>query len=207
MAFIDRIVEHPGRYILTNATTGVQLGTFDLVRAEGEVTTDGTLLNAANLNEQTQLDVDVVNLYEPLYQEWGTTPSENNDMSNALYLLAKMPQVIKYGSVQGGTGNTWWTYRRWTNGMEEAWGAVSFGSIAGSAWTSGMYYTDQTATFPSGIFSAAPTEVFLTAGTGQWIAVGTSNYTTTGFNLRAMKPTSSAQGLVMRVYAIKYPTS
>lgn len=50
MAFVDRIVEHPGRYTLTNADTGTVLGTFDLVRAEGEVTEPGTLLNANNLN-------------------------------------------------------------------------------------------------------------------------------------------------------------
>jgi hypothetical protein len=28
MAFIDRVVEHPGRYTLTNSETGEVLGTF-----------------------------------------------------------------------------------------------------------------------------------------------------------------------------------
>ena len=83
MAFIDRIVEHPGRYILTNATTGVELGTFDLVRAEGEVYTDGTLLNAANLNQQTQLD----NTVKTAFASAGMGSSAQNDVSNALKLL------------------------------------------------------------------------------------------------------------------------
>jgi len=52
MAFIDRVVEHPGRFTLTNADTGEVLGTFDLTRAEGTVTTEGTQLNAANLNQE-----------------------------------------------------------------------------------------------------------------------------------------------------------
>lgn len=50
MAFTDRIVEYPGRYKLTDVGTGDELGTFDLERAEGEVTEPGTLLNANNLN-------------------------------------------------------------------------------------------------------------------------------------------------------------
>lgn len=54
MAFIDRVVEHPGRFTLTNADTGEVLGTFDLTRAEGTVTTEGTQLNATNLNQEIQ---------------------------------------------------------------------------------------------------------------------------------------------------------
>jgi hypothetical protein len=52
MAFIDRVVEHPGRFTLTNADNGEVLGTFDFARAEGTVTTEGTQLNAANLNQE-----------------------------------------------------------------------------------------------------------------------------------------------------------
>ena len=52
MAFTDRIVEHPGRYTLTDVNTNEVLGTFDLVRAEGTVTEEGTPLTAANLNTE-----------------------------------------------------------------------------------------------------------------------------------------------------------
>lgn len=52
MAFTNRVVEHPGRYQLVNADTGVVLGTFDLQRAEGTVTEEGTPLNADNLNRE-----------------------------------------------------------------------------------------------------------------------------------------------------------
>jgi hypothetical protein len=61
MAFIDRVVEHPGRYTLTNSDTGEVLGTFDLTRAEGTITTEGTQLNAANLNSELQSVITEVN--------------------------------------------------------------------------------------------------------------------------------------------------
>lgn len=207
MAFVDRVVEYPGRYTLTDVATGTVLGTFDLVRAEGDVYTDGTLLNANNLNTQTQLDGSVEDLFTAAGMTGGTY---QNEMSDALgFLIGKDAKayVTAYGNVQGGTGNAWWTYRKWSNGMEEAWGVVSCGSIAGSAWSNNMYYIDQTVSFPSGIFSGAPAEVFITGGNAQWLPVGTSVNTTTGFTFRAMKPVSSAQTLIMRVYAVKYPTS
>jgi hypothetical protein len=61
MAFIDRVVEHPGRYTLTNSDTGEVLGTFDFTRAEGMITTEGTQLNAANLNSELQSVITEVN--------------------------------------------------------------------------------------------------------------------------------------------------
>ena len=86
MAFTDRIVEYPGRYTLTDVDTGTVLGTFDLVRAEGEVYTDGTLLNANNLNIQTQLDSDV----ETIFTNAGmTTGAYQNEVSDALEFTAE----------------------------------------------------------------------------------------------------------------------
>lgn len=52
MAFVDRLVEHPGRVTLTDVSNGTELGTFDMVRAEGEVEEEGTPLNAENLNAE-----------------------------------------------------------------------------------------------------------------------------------------------------------
>ena len=85
MAFIDRVVENPGRYILTNADSGVVLGTFDLIRAEGEIYTTGTLLNALNLNTQTQLDSDVETIFTNAGMSVGTY---QNEVSDALKFTA-----------------------------------------------------------------------------------------------------------------------
>lgn len=50
MAFIDRVVDYPGRYTLKDANSGTVFGTYDLVRDEGTIHEPGTLLNANNLN-------------------------------------------------------------------------------------------------------------------------------------------------------------
>lgn len=48
MGLQDRIVEHPGRVILTPVSG--EENTYDMVRSEGVITQEGTELNAANLN-------------------------------------------------------------------------------------------------------------------------------------------------------------
>ena len=85
MAFIDRVVENPGRYTLTNVDTGVVLGVFDIARAEGEVYDPGTLLNANNLNAQTQLDSNVETIFTNAGMSVGTY---QNEVSDALKFTA-----------------------------------------------------------------------------------------------------------------------
>lgn len=58
MALIDRIVEHPGRIKLTDVLTGEELGTFDVERMEGEITEEGSPLNAETLNSEIQQAAD-----------------------------------------------------------------------------------------------------------------------------------------------------
>lgn len=205
MAFIDRVVEHPGRYILTNADSGVVLGTFDLVRSEGEEYTPGTLLNALNLNTQTQLDSNVETIFTNAGMSAGTY---QNEVSDALGFIINGAIIAEHGTVQGGTGNNKWTYRKWSNGMIEAWGKASTSSAqAGSSWASPIYYYDLSVSFPSGIFSSAPDNIQLTNANAQWVTLGTNAITASGFNTRLIKPTSGAQAVVFNIYAVKYPTS
>lgn len=58
MAFVDRIVEYPSRFTLTDTNNNVT-GPYTLTRDEGSVAIEGTLLNAYNLNDQ------VTNRYTP----------------------------------------------------------------------------------------------------------------------------------------------
>lgn len=145
MAFIDRVVEYPGRYILTNAETGIELGTFDLVRAEGEVYTDGTLLNANNLNTQTQVD----SALETLFETAGMSAGDyQNNMSDALnFLLENMnPEIKTTGSWRyielGSLFLGWITYN----------GTLTIQTATGSLYTSSG---TSSITFPSGILSQA----------------------------------------------------
>ena len=89
MAFIDRAVEYPGRITLTD-TGGVVLGTYDVARDEGDVYTEGTLLNATNLNDQ------VTNRYTPTFN-LDTTASpgtDDGDLYAAITALAWESDVI-----------------------------------------------------------------------------------------------------------------
>lgn len=52
MAFVDRVVQYPGRVKLTPVSG--QTNVYDMTRNEGTVTTAGTPLNAANLNSNMQ---------------------------------------------------------------------------------------------------------------------------------------------------------
>lgn len=54
MVFVDRVVEHPNRITLTN----VSGDTYDMTRAEGTVTEEGTALTADNLNSIIQEMID-----------------------------------------------------------------------------------------------------------------------------------------------------
>lgn len=90
MAFIDRVVEFPGRVQLTNVSGDV----YDMVRAEGDEYTEGTLLNAANLNQQTQLDSAVQTKFAAVE----TDTSYQNDMSNALNYLIDSFSYISSGN-------------------------------------------------------------------------------------------------------------
>lgn len=101
MAFIDRVVDHPGRITLTD-TGGVVLGTYDVARDEGTVYTEGTLLNATNLNQQTQLDTAVQTKYSALE----TDTSYQNDMSNALNYIVDIFNMFNKDLAMS---NTNWT--------------------------------------------------------------------------------------------------
>lgn len=52
--FVDRLVQYPGRIKITDTTTGNEQ-IVDVTREEGDITVEGTLLNAANLNYGTTL--------------------------------------------------------------------------------------------------------------------------------------------------------
>lgn len=105
MAFIDRVVANPGRFVLINADTNEELGTFDLVRSEGEIFIPGTLLNANNLNTLTQLDGAV----EALFESAGMTVGDyQNEVSDALRFLLSKPET--------GTDNGW-DYVKITSGI------------------------------------------------------------------------------------------
>lgn len=90
MAFVDRVVEYPGRIKLTDIG-GVELGTYDVTRDEGDVFTVGTLLNATNLNDQT------TNRYTPTFDlDTSAAPgTTDGDLYAAITQLVWQSEVIE----------------------------------------------------------------------------------------------------------------
>lgn len=109
--------------------------------------------------------------------------------------------VTSQGYTTGGTGSHTWYYRKWASGMEEAWGVCSASAVAGSVWVSPIYYYDWSVTWPS-IFTSAPTQAYINGRNFQWSIVGHNAPTTTGMNMRLMKPVSSAQALAVDIYLV-----
>lgn len=196
MAFIDRVVEFPGRIRLTPVQG--QSDVYDMTREEGTIYTEGTLLNANNLNIQTQLDPAA----EALFQAEGMTGGTyQNGVSDALGFIAGKPFVTEEGT------NGAWHFRKWSNGTTEAWSSVTGAAQAGRVWTAPIYYYDLTVTFPTGLFSAAPNNIQLANNNAQWVPLGANAVTASGFNVRLIKPTTSAQAIAFFIYAIHYSTT
>lgn len=204
MAFIDRVVEHPGRVTLT-AVDG-ETDVYDVERQEGEVYTAGTLLNATNLNKQTQLDADVRSKFETV----GMVPGTNdNYMSDALDMIVSGAFVTESGRKQGGEGNTWWGYRKWSDGTIEMWGTAALSTQTPQLFpqSNGMYYVDVSFTWPSDIFDSTPSGVIASGNNFQWVTVGISGLTTTGASARLLRPNNAAQAVSLKIYAFRYPNA
>ena len=57
---VDRIVQYPNRYKLTDVSTGQELGTYDFTEVPGTVQQEGTEINAELFNSITEdLNIDV----------------------------------------------------------------------------------------------------------------------------------------------------
>ena len=85
MALTDRIVEYPGRVVLT-AVTG-ETDTYDMTRAEGQVTQEGTQLNAENLT----------NAFGLVYEDYTGTVTYDAGASGTRALAVNMGMATKTG--------------------------------------------------------------------------------------------------------------
>ena len=164
MAFVDRIVDFPGRVVLTPVTG--ETDTYDMVRSEGLVTQEGTLLNAANLNQQTQLDPTVAAAYTAA----GAASDTNNAMSDALKFV-----LGKVGYIDSGTANSW-NYIKLTSSLfiatRQVTPSLAIQTAAGSLYTTAAEYDIAIPTFTTSVLFISGD-----ANGGRWITmtnVGTS---------------------------------
>lgn len=164
MAFIDRIVDHPGRIILTPVEG--EPNTYDVTRAEGIVTQEGTLLNAANLNKETQLDPSVAASYTAA----GAGSDTNNGMSDALKFVFGKVKGIDTGTANG------WNFVKLTPSIfiatRQVTPSLAINTAAGSLYTTSAEYDIALPSFTTGTLFISGD-----ANGGRWITmtnVGTS---------------------------------
>lgn len=106
--------------------------------------------------------------------------------------------------VERGTSGIW-NYRKWNSGFAECWGEHNCGTVSmTNAWGS-MYESTSTyrATFPSGLFSAAPTYVSIEPshnGSASFIERGNDAPTKTTTDAFFFVRPSSGTGSSMKVY-------
>lgn len=95
MTFEDRLVEKPNRYTLTD-DSGNTLGTYTFTRAEGEVTQEGTPLNAANLNAALQEAIDsaVAQALGPFSIDANNNVRVKNSQSGKVTIKPKTKKVV-----------------------------------------------------------------------------------------------------------------
>lgn len=178
--FTDRVVQYPGRVTMT--PTG-NTNEYDLARAEGNVTKPGTPFNADTFN--------------------GIANQILQDAINAAVAQAKTETLAALGDYvieEGTSGN--WKYRKWNSGKIEAWGSYSFSAKQGTSWAAGLYYTDETISFPAGIFTAAPRK-YITANSSQWTPYSTWGSGTTSMTIRFTKPNANNSAGGAYIYLVQ----
>lgn len=178
--FTDRVVQYPGRVTMT--PTG-NTNEYDLARAEGNVTKQGTPFNAATFN--------------------GIANQILQDAINAAVAQAKTETLAALGDYvieEGTSGN--WKYRKWNSGRVEMWGSYSFSAKQGTSWAAGLYYTDETISFPAGIFTAAPRK-YVTPNSSQWAAYSAWGSSTSALIVRFTKPNSNNSAGGAYIYLVQ----
>lgn len=175
MAFTDRVVEHPGRVKLTNVSGDV----YDMTRDEGDVYTEGTLLNATNLNQETQLDNTVESLFTAAGMSGGTYQNETSDA------LAFLLDAMEYKT----SGN--WNYLllgKTFIGLYRASATLTIGTANGSVYQTS---SNSTITYPVALSAVYYANVAVaTASYSVWSAIFSSS--TSGIAYRALSALSRA---------------
>lgn len=195
--FVDRVVQYPGRVIMTPVSG--EANTYDMSRAEGTVTTEGTRFNSDTFNgiadEIIQTADDNIITQAQLNQIKARV-GVGGGLYDVLYALGEsyIENEVSAGDV--------WTYRKWNNGTVEAWASLSLGPRTGNVWVSPIRYVDLTVDIPSGIFTEAPTVVGVSSSSQWWVnSINASS--ATRINTRILTLAQTAQNAGLNVYAVE----
>lgn len=115
--------------------------------------------------------------------------------------IENLPSIVEHGT------SGIWTYRKWSDGTSECWGAVTW-TTTYSSW-SGIYYSNESPAqdYPSGLFIEKPIEnVTLQCGGGDgWLGANTQanpSKDRTGRYYRMRPTTATSSNATINIYSI-----
>ena len=119
-----------------------------------------------------------------------------NIISSLLYFIGER-MIAEEGTSDG------WNYRKWENGKIEAWytAVKTSESVTLTQWGSVWYY-DLAVSFPSGLFTSAPTQILATSKNAQFSVFGCWAVSSNGFTARMIRPTNTTQRVDVSIYAV-----
>lgn len=165
--FTDRVVQHPGRVVMTPVQG--EANTYDMSRAEGNVTDEGTPFNAATFNQIAddiiqEADDNIItsNELQSVAQTLGVSPATLANILSKLATKATTPPVI----VRSVNGNVVKTAGRYTS--------LTAPTVAGYTFVCWVYAT--TSGWTGYVSPATPTA----AATNFWVQYSSSPSTDTG---------------------------
>lgn len=92
-----------------------------------------------------------------------------------------------------------WTYRKWASGIAECWGVYTYsGNITQQYGTN--YYGTATISFPTGLFSSAPTVNAYKNETGNLIVVSGYNCTASSWGTYIWNPATSLANYTTKIH-------
>lgn len=99
--WIDRDSEHPNRRTLTNVNDTTDVKTYDISRAEGTVTTQGTPIGASTMND---LETRIASAFTDLNPAWQTITLEATDWDSTTKTITVSVTGVTLSSNQEITG-------------------------------------------------------------------------------------------------------
>ena len=183
--FTDRVVEHPGRVIMTPVQG--EANTYDMSRAEGNVTTEGTPFNAETFNgiaddiiEEADDNIITANELQTIATALGVTPEKLYDILDNLVTRFKVVET-RSKVVDGGP--------------------LSLGEVPANSYKDfGPYSYNETFTSePAIVVSLFSTSTSPTMGSFQVSAI---DVTASSFKIRVFNNTSSARIPAVRWVAV-----
>ena len=191
--FTDRVVQYPGRIILTPVQG--EANTYDMSRAEGTVTADGTPFNAETFN----------GIADDIIQTADDNIITENELAQLESLLGVtgvygvLNKLAQNAVIDSGTSNGW-SWKKYADGTFEASGRFSNTTAINTSSGAVYFSTLQTINTPDiGISSLTYFDTVYCGGEGTWTKGGNITNQSVSFAFCSAASRSSTTRTVMAI--------